>query len=44
MLGNPDCAIIAFTSSAYDIFSLIDRVHTSGGYAIFVSMLVFRQL
>ena len=30
LLCEPDAAIIAFTSDAYDIFSLIDRVHTSG--------------
>ena len=30
LLCQPDAAIIAFTSDAYDIFSLIDRVHVKG--------------
>ena len=33
LLGSPDAAIIAFTST-YDIFSLVDRVHKKGGYVL----------
>ena len=30
LLGTPDAAIISFSSSKFDIFSLIDRVHDKG--------------
>ena len=39
LLCQPDAAIIAFTSDAYDIFSLIDRVHVKGTWDDWLSRL-----